>query len=152
MSDPQRTQRPQQTPETQDVRDRRDADMARDDMSRDRDARDTRMDAPHEHGNGPRTSAQQPAHTELWPDMTKYHQRFGEIRSQFIEDPKTAVARAEQLVNEAFDHMARVMHEGMQSLHGNVEGKVGDTEAMRQTMRSYADWIDSVGEHHHHAA
>jgi hypothetical protein len=79
--------------------------------------------------------------------MTGYHQRFVEIRSQFIEDPKTAVTRAEQLVNEAFDHMARVMHEGMQSLHSTVEGKDGDTEAMRQTMRSYADWIDSVGDH-----
>jgi hypothetical protein len=75
---------------------------------------------------------------EGWPDMTGFHQRFQEIQSDFIDDPKAAVKKAERLIQEAMDHMAK-------SMHRDVDGKDGDTESLRLTLRRYRMWIESFG-------
>jgi membrane-bound ClpP family serine protease len=80
----------------------------------------------------------------LWPDMTDFHGRFEQIQSEFIEDPKSAVTKAEKLMEEMLDHMMRSMHERMQSMHRDIESEKTDTEQLRLTMRGYKEFINSL--------
>jgi hypothetical protein len=81
---------------------------------------------------------------EMWPDMTDFYGRFDQIQSEFIEDPKSAVKKAEKLMEEMLDHMMRSMRERMTTMHRDVEGNT-DTEQLRQTMRGYKEFVYSFG-------
>jgi hypothetical protein len=78
------------------------------------------------------------------PDMTDYRVRFEKIQSEFIEEPKAAVEKAERLVEEAIERMTKSMHEQMQELHQHAD-RSSDTEQLRVTMRRYRDLIESLG-------
>jgi hypothetical protein len=78
--------------------------------------------------------------------MTGFHSRFQEIQSEFIDDPKSAVQKAETLMGEMLDHM----RERMTTMHRDIEAKT-DTEHLRLVMRQFRDFIDSLG-HHRQAA
>ena len=78
---------------------------------------------------------------DMWPDMTDLRQRFDAVQSEFIEDPKRAVEKAEELVKEVVDRISRSMHDRMDSMHHGVE-KTTDTEQLRQTMMGYRDLVD----------
>ena len=80
----------------------------------------------------------------MWGDMSAFHGRFEQIQSEFIEDPKMAVEKAEKLIQEMLDHLMRSMHERMTTMHRELEGKT-DTEQLRQTMRGYKEFINSFG-------
>ena len=97
----------------------------------------------------PQTAAVAPrtAQTDIWPDMTEFRQRFDVIQAEFIEDPKSAVKKAETLMQEAIERMTKAMHERMQAVHREVEGKDGDTEQLRLTMRNFKMWMESLGDH-----
>jgi hypothetical protein len=77
---------------------------------------------------------------DLWPELTKFHSRFQEIQSEFIDDPKSAVQKAETLMGEMLDHM----RESMTTMHRDIEAKT-DTEHLRLVMRQFRDFIDSLG-------
>ncbi len=85
-----------------------------------------------------------PAQMDMWPDLAEFHRRFDEIQSEFIEDPKAAVKKAEQLMQEIVERVIRTMQERMHAMHRDVDGKDGDTEMLRQTMRSYKQLIESM--------
>ena len=80
----------------------------------------------------------------LWPDMTEFQLRFQEIQSEFIDDPKAAVQKAERLMQEAIDRMAKSMQERTRAMHRDTDGKA-DTEELRVTMRMYREFIQSLG-------
>jgi hypothetical protein len=102
---------------------------------------DRPMDSPHT------TTAQAPAkQMDMWPDMSDFRQRFDQLQAEFIEDPKSAVHKAEQLMEEAVDRVTKTMHERIHAMHGDVAGKDGDTEQMRLAMRSFKMWIESLGD------
>jgi len=82
--------------------------------------------------------------TERWPEMSEIRRRFEELQSEFIEEPRDAVKKAERLMEEAIDRMAKAMREQMQTIHRDVDGN-GDTEHLRLAMRSYRMMIDSIG-------
>jgi hypothetical protein len=85
--------------------------------------------------------AQEGAKTaDLWPDTTDLHQRFAALQSEFIDDPKGAVTRAEALVHDAVERLTRSMHERMETMHHGLES-TNDTEQLRQTMRGYRDLV-----------
>ncbi|HET7419556.1 MAG TPA: hypothetical protein VFL27_04175 [Candidatus Dormibacteraeota bacterium] len=86
----------------------------------------------------------EPRRSEMWPDMADYQRRFDQLQSDFIEDPKSAVQKAERLMEEAIDSFTRSMRERMKSAHKDTDGHA-DTEQMRLTMRSYRDFIQSLG-------
>lgn len=79
--------------------------------------------------------------SQMWPDMTDLRQKFDAVQSEFIDDPKSAVKKAEELVKEVVDRITRSMHERMDTMHRGVE-KSNDTEQLRQTMKSYRDLVD----------
>ena len=70
-------------------------------------------------------------------------QRLADIQAEFIEEPRAAVQKAERLIEEAVDHMAKSMHEHVKRMHGDMENNA-DTERLRLVMRSYRDFIDSL--------
>ena len=78
--------------------------------------------------------------TDMWPDMTDLHKRFESLQSEFIDDPKGAVEKAEKLINDVIERITRSMHERIDAMHKGVEG-THDTEQLRQTMRSYRDLV-----------
>lgn len=82
--------------------------------------------------------------TGLWPEMTDYQRRFDDIQSQFIEDPRSAVKNAEQLVEDAIQRMTTTMRERMQGMHHDAEN--GDTEKLRVEMKALRDFITSLSE------
>jgi len=81
--------------------------------------------------------------TDLWPEMGDFRRRLDDIQSEFINDPQAAVKKAERLVEEAVDHMARSMRENVKRMHGDAEGNA-DTEKLRLMMRSYRVFIESI--------
>ncbi len=96
----------------------------------------------------PRESAQprkegQMKQMDLWPEMGDFRRRLDDIQSEFINDPQAAVKKAERLVEEAVDHMARSMRENVKRMHGDAEGNA-DTEKLRLMMRSYRVFIESI--------
>jgi len=52
--------------------------------------------------------------TEFWPDMSDFRRRFDEIQSEFIEEPRHAVKKAERLIDDAIDHVTKTMRERIQ--------------------------------------
>lgn len=77
----------------------------------------------------------------MWPDMGDLRQRFDAVQSEFIEDPKGAVGKAEELVREVVDRLTRSMNDRMTTMHRGVE-KTNDTEQLRQTMRGFRELVD----------
>jgi hypothetical protein len=84
-------------------------------------------------------------HAGMWPDMTEFGARFRDIQSEFIDDPKAAVKKAEALMGEAVERITKSMQDHMRSMHHDVDGKDGDTESLRLVMRRYRTWIESMG-------
>ena len=82
--------------------------------------------------------------SDMWPDMSEFQLRFQEIQSEFIDDPKAAVQKAERLMQEAIDHLTKSMQERSRAMHRDTDGK-GDTEQLRVTMRMYREFIQSLG-------
>jgi hypothetical protein len=128
----------------------RDEEMNRDDEISREDARERdreRMDASARNTTTePATAsrATMPARTDgetqMWPEMGDLRQRFDAIQSEFIEDPKGAVNKAEGLVKELVDRITRSMNERMNTMHRGVEN-TNDTEQLRQTMRGYRELV-----------
>lgn len=87
------------------------------------------------------TSRNRGMESPMWPDMTDLRQKFDAVQSEFIDDPKSAVKKAEELVKEVVDRITRSMHERMDTMHRGIE-KSNDTEQLRQTMKSYRDLVD----------
>ena len=87
------------------------------------------------------TSRNRGMDSQMWPDMTDLRHKFDVIQSEFIDDPKSAVKKAEELVKELVDRITRSMNERMDTMHRGVE-KSNDTEQLRQTMKSYRDLVD----------
>jgi hypothetical protein len=79
----------------------------------------------------------------FWPEMQNYKHRMVDIQSEFIEEPRAAVVKAEQLVEEAVDYMAKAMHEHVQQMHKDVEGNA-DTEKLRLMMRNFSHFFERL--------
>jgi DNA replicative helicase MCM subunit Mcm2 (Cdc46/Mcm family) len=110
-------------------------------------------DMPEGRRDGPGTPADRPARSEsersmradermeMWPDMRQYKARMVEIQSQFIDDPREAVKKAEKLIDEMVDYMAKSMHEQVRRWHKDVEGNA-DTERLRLMMREFSQIME----------
>ncbi len=59
----------------------------------------------------------------IWPEMRKFKQRFNDIQSEFIEEPRAAVTKAEQLIEEA------------RRSHREVDARRDEANAWRRRIR-----------------
>jgi len=81
-----------------------------------------------------------------WPEMASYRRRFEELQSQFIEEPKETVKKAESLVEEAVERMVSSLHDRVNHIHKELGDGTDDTERLRMAMRRYRQLIDSFAE------
>ena len=81
-----------------------------------------------------------------WPEMGSYRRRFEELQSQFIEEPKETVKKAESLVEEAVERMVSSLHDRVNHIHSELGDGTDDTERLRMAMRRYRQLIDSFAE------
>jgi len=81
-----------------------------------------------------------------WPEMASYRRRFEELQSQFIEEPKETVKKAESLVEEAVERMVSSLHDRVNHIHSELGDGTDDTERLRMAMRRYRQLIDSFAE------
>ena len=81
-----------------------------------------------------------------WPEMGTYRRRFEELQSQFIEEPKETVKKAESLVEEAVEKMVSSLHDRVNHIHSELGDGTDDTERLRMAMRRYRQLIDSFAE------
>lgn len=81
-----------------------------------------------------------PRTAETWPEMDDVRMQFERLQSEFIDDPRRAVEKAEHLMDDMFNKM----REHVQRIHRDVE-KNGDTEHLRLAMRGYREMIGSFG-------
>ncbi len=78
-----------------------------------------------------------------WLDeMVDVRRRFEELQTEFIEDPRDAVSKAQRLVDEALDRMTGMLRQRASSIQRETGD--GDTERLRQAMREYRNLIDSM--------
>ena len=80
------------------------------------------------------------------PEMGNYRRRFEELQSQFIEEPKETVKKAESLVEEAVEKMVSSLHDRVNHIHSELGDGTDDTERLRMAMRRYRQLIDSFAE------
>ena len=106
-----------------------------------------RNDAETTHGNPevmgrsePQTMTAERQTEKSSSEMSDMRMRFQQLQSEFIDDPRAAVQKAEKLIDDVLNKMRDRIH----SIHSDVE-KADDTEHLRLAMRSYRDMIDSFG-------
>lgn len=91
----------------------------------------------------PRGTTTEPAHDDMWPDMSQVRMRFDQLQSDFIDEPRGAAQKAEQLMAETVDKVTRSMHDRMQRVHGDIANGA-DTEKLRLAMHNLKEMIDSM--------
>lgn len=95
-----------------------------------------------------RTTAREPIRREeagsVFPELDEYRRRFDSLQSEFIDEPRAAVHKAESLIEEAVDSLMHSLRERLRQIHDEA-GSDGDTERMRVAMRSYREVIHSLG-------
>lgn len=83
---------------------------------------------------------------EVWPAMSDYRRRFDEIQVDFVEDPRGAVSKAEDVLKEAVDRMTSSLQSRLQTIHAEVGDGSSDTERLRMAMQRLRRLIDSFEE------
>ena len=79
----------------------------------------------------------------MWPAMGDVRRRFDQLQVQFVEEPQSAVRKAEELLKETVDKMAKTMHEQLRGIHGEMGDGTNDTERLRRAMQRMRRMIDS---------
>lgn len=92
----------------------------------------------------PRTDGSTATRAEVAPEMNEIMLRFDQLQSEFIEDPRAAVKKAERLMEEAVDRITKSMRQRMSTIHRDV-GDQSDTEHLRLAMREYRQMIYMLG-------
>lgn len=92
----------------------------------------------------PRAEEQTMTHAEMAPEMNEIMVKFDQLQSEFIEDPRSAVKKAERLMEEAVDRITKSMRQRMSTIHHDV-GDHSDTERLRLAMREYRQMIYMLG-------
>jgi hypothetical protein len=86
----------------------------------------------------PQTITAPASHNDLSSEMSDIRLKFDQLQSEFIDDPKGAVTKAEKLMDDMFNKM----RERIQNTRRDLD-KHDDTEHLRLAMRSYRDMVDS---------
>jgi hypothetical protein len=77
-------------------------------------------------------------------DPAQLHERWLEVQSSFVDDPRASVAAAADLVGEAVAALVSSLQERETGLRGEWERDGADTEDLRNTLRGYRGLLDQV--------
>jgi hypothetical protein len=78
-------------------------------------------------------------------DNTRFRNRWGEIQTSFVDEPRSAVEKADGLVAETMKHLAEVFANERANLekHWN-QGEEVSTEDLRLTLQRYRSFFDRL--------
>ncbi|MFC0434010.1 hypothetical protein [Kutzneria buriramensis] len=81
-------------------------------------------------------------------EATRFQERWREVQSQFVDDPKRAVRDADVLVAELMQTLASAFSERKRLLEQQwSEGSDTETEDLRLTLRGYRSFLDQLLTH-----
>jgi hypothetical protein len=83
---------------------------------------------------------------DLWPPMSDFRRRFDEIQVEFVEEPREAVKKAEDLLREVVERMTGSLNSRLQTIHAEVGDGNSDTERLRLAMQRLRRLIDAFEE------
>jgi hypothetical protein len=112
----------------------REPEMARSDDGHDQPVEEPRMAEVRPGDKREGRTQEDPTHAEgmSQSELTGYRDRFADLQTRFIDDPKGATDQAGTLVKEAVDRMMESMREG------------NDTERMRVGMQRYRQALETI--------
>ncbi|MEV6392941.1 hypothetical protein [Nocardia xishanensis] len=76
-------------------------------------------------------------------DFDRLRTQWREVQVTFVDDPKTAVARADDLVGDTIDKMISTYQQRKRELDER-RGDKSDTEDLRQALRGYRTFFDQL--------
>ncbi|WP_431969832.1 hypothetical protein [Nocardia sp. bgisy134] len=76
-------------------------------------------------------------------DSDRLRTQWREVQVTFVDDPKTAVARADDLVSGTMDQMIATCQQRKHDLDER-RGDTSDTEDLRQALRGYKEFFDQL--------
>ncbi|MCX4092314.1 hypothetical protein [Nocardia sp. alder85J] len=80
-------------------------------------------------------------------DIDRLRTQFRELQGTFVDDPRDAVTKADELVTETIQQLTTVVSERKRSLEGRWShgaDEAGDTEDLRQALRGYRAFLDQL--------
>jgi len=89
----------------------------------------------------------QPNHTPLFADneTSEFRSRWQQVQASFVDDPRTAVKQADELVAATVKRLAEIFADEKAKLEGTwAQGGDADTEALRQALRRYRSFFDRL--------
>jgi hypothetical protein len=75
-------------------------------------------------------------------EATEFQQNWQQIQSGFVEDPASAVRRAEDLTDKILGSLTRALEDRRRTL--DYSARNGDTEQLRLVLRQYREVLESV--------
>ncbi|WP_051178527.1 hypothetical protein [Nocardia concava] len=84
-------------------------------------------------------------HTQADSGSAKLREQWREVQTQFVDDPKDAVTRADALVADALQQLTDRCSRRREELESRwARGDAADTEEMRQALRGYRELFDQL--------
>jgi hypothetical protein len=78
-------------------------------------------------------------------ELDDFRQRWQNIQTEFVDDPRMAVSRADELVASLMNRLAEVFADERQRLEHDLEkGENVSTEDLRQALRRYRSFFDRL--------
>ncbi|MGM1062134.1 hypothetical protein [Saccharothrix sp. Mg75] len=99
--------------------------------------------APVEHSPVAVTASDAPLFTT--DDATNYRDEWRALQADFVDDPREAVQRADELVAQVIQSLATTFAEHKRSLEGQwQQGEQVETEELRQALKRYRSFFDRL--------
>jgi hypothetical protein len=94
----------------------------------------------------PRTEAEEHRPETLIPAdrSSDYRGRWGEVKGQFVDDPRSAVQAANTLVGEVLDELEELFRRQRADLEQGLADERTSTEDLRLALRRYHSFFDRL--------
>jgi hypothetical protein len=78
-------------------------------------------------------------------DLDQFRDRWRQIQTEFVDDPRQSVQKADELVNHAIERLTRIFAEERARLELTLDDtRDPSTEDLRQALRRYRSFFDRL--------
>jgi hypothetical protein len=93
-----------------------------------------------------RPGAPDEGHATLIPAerAESYHSRWNELKGEFVDEPRGAVRRANELVGEVLDELEELFRSQRADLEQGLDSEQTTTEDLRQALGRYRSFFDRL--------
>jgi hypothetical protein len=95
--------------------------------------------------SGQADSGAEPRATLIAPEQAEtYNGRWNDLKSEFVDDPRTAVRGANSLVGEVLDELEELFRSQRADLEHGLDSEQTTTEDLRQALGRYRSFFDRL--------